>query len=111
MRGDRLGIEMMARRDDWQWGISLFARQVTVGMGQTVAQPLVFSKHEPEGSQVEPFMRLDIEAAQKLMDELWQCGLRPSEGTGSAGSLKATENHLDDMRKIVFNTLEIGSDD
>lgn len=46
-------------------------------------------------------------AAQMLMDELWNCGIRPSEGTGSAGSLKATENHLDDMRKIAFKKLNI----
>ena len=37
-----------------------------------------------------------------LMDDLWQCGLRPSEGTGSAGALAATQKHLDDMRKLVF---------
>lgn len=27
---------------------------------------------------------------------------------GSAGSLKATENHLKDLRKILFNKLKIG---
>jgi hypothetical protein len=44
--------------------------------------------------------------AQQLMDELWQCGLRPSEGTGSAGSLAATERHLNDMRRLVFEKTE-----
>jgi len=39
------------------------------------------------------------------MDSLWDCGLRPSEGTGSAGALSATQKHLDDMRKIVFKKL------
>jgi hypothetical protein len=38
---------------------------------------------------------------QKLMDDLWDCGLRPSEGTGSAGALAAVEKHLGDMRKIA----------
>jgi hypothetical protein len=47
------------------------------------------------------------EAAQQLMDDIWECGLRPSEGTGSAGSLAATQRHLDDMRKIVFHKLNI----
>jgi hypothetical protein len=30
------------------------------------------------------------------------CGLRPSEGTGSAGALAATERHLKDMQRLVF---------
>jgi hypothetical protein len=47
-----------------------------------------------------------LDIAQELMDGLWQCGLRPSEGTGSAGALKATENHLKDMQTIVFKLLD-----
>jgi hypothetical protein len=50
----------------------------------------------------QPLVTLHDEEAQALMDELWQCGLRPSEGSGSAGSLAATERHLEDMRKLVF---------
>jgi hypothetical protein len=42
-------------------------------------------------------------AAQLLMDRLWECGLRPTEGSGSAGSLSATQKHLEDMRTLVFN--------
>jgi hypothetical protein len=40
--------------------------------------------------------------AQDLMDKLWMAGLRPTEGKGSAGALAATERHLKDMRKLVF---------
>lgn len=36
--------------------------------------------------------------AQQLMDELWHVGLRPSEGTGSAGAMAATQAHLKDMQ-------------
>lgn len=53
----------------------------------------------------EPTFRLRIEQAQRLMDELWNCGLRPSEGTGSAGALAATQKHLNDMRQIAFSAL------
>ena len=45
--------------------------------------------------------------SQTLMDDLWKCGVRPTEGKGSAGSLKATESHLKDMRKIAFKKLGI----
>ncbi len=51
---------------------------------------------------------ISTDAAQQLMDDLWQCGLRPSEGTGSAGAMAAVEKHLADMRTIAFNRLKIG---
>lgn len=47
------------------------------------------------------------EAAQKLMDDLWNCGLRPSEGTGSAGQLAAVQAHLKDFKTILFKKLGI----
>ena len=53
-----------------------------------------------------PVMVLRNEQAQALMDRLWECGLRPSEGTGSAGALAATQKHLEDMRKIAFKYVE-----
>lgn len=59
-----------------------------------------------EGSFVNPAIRIDKTEAQILMDELWSCGVRPTEGSGSAGSLKATENHLQDMRTIAFSLLK-----
>jgi hypothetical protein len=63
--------------------------------------------HVDEGAVVDPFMVMSLETAQLLMDELWNCGLRPSEGTGSAGSLAATERHLKDMKTIAFHALKI----
>lgn len=53
-----------------------------------------------------PVMTLATESAQTLMDDLWRCGLRPSEGAGSAGALSATQKHLDDMRKIALTMIE-----
>jgi len=69
------------------------------------AGPVVM-KVQSENEVVEPFITLEYEQAQQLMDELWRCGLRPAEGTGSAGSLAATEKHLQDMRKITFGLLK-----
>jgi len=51
------------------------------------------------------------EDAQSMMDNLWELGFRPTEGKGSAGSLAATERHLEDMRTLVFNLLKKGEDD
>jgi hypothetical protein len=55
----------------------------------------------------EPALVLDKTKAQGLMDDLWECGLRPSEGTGSAGSLAATQRHLADMKTVAWHALKI----
>jgi hypothetical protein len=70
------------------------------------AKPPEFVKLEM-GAFADPMLKLEQEDAQLLMDELWQAGLRPSEGTGSAGALAATERHLKDMQTIVMHTLKI----
>jgi hypothetical protein len=53
---------------------------------------------------VQPMLHLDIHQAQQFMDELWSCGLRPTEGTGSAGAMAATQAHLKDLQRLVFKT-------
>lgn len=58
---------------------------------------------EPDNFVTAPSFSLHPEQAQALMDQLWTCGLRPSEGSGSAGSLAATERHLEDMRKLAMH--------
>lgn len=54
------------------------------------------------GVRIDPTLRLDLKDAQTLMDDLWQCGIRPTEGVDNPGELKATKYHLEDMRKIAF---------
>jgi hypothetical protein len=81
------------------------------GLPAVPASPLtmrVLTREESNSGEFRPpFMRLTAEAAQRLVDELWLCGVRPSEGSGSAGSLAATERHLNDMRAIVANSLGV----
>lgn len=93
-------FELYAERAHLGAGIAINFLQ-RVGGKRAAAKPLVMEKIE-EGQFVEPCVVLDITSAQRLMDELWNCGLRPSEGTGSAGALAATERHLADMRRLVF---------
>lgn len=59
-----------------------------------------------EDAYTSPTFALRREQAQQLMDELWNCGLRPTEGSGSAGSLAATERHLKDMQAVAFGLLK-----
>ena len=80
-----------------------------VGENCLDAKNIVFRKIEP-GEIIEPIALLPYPAGQILMDDLWAAGIRPTEGTGSAGSLLATEKHLSDMRIIAFNQLGIKAD-
>ena len=92
---------------------ALFSNKIELSMvvvqsdGSLLAAKHVEMSHVDEGTVVDPFMVMPLETAQLLMDELWACGLRPSEGTGSAGSLAATERHLKDMKTIAFHALKI----
>jgi len=74
---------------------------VHMKIGKDVAQPVLFTRVE-ESVMTEPCFSLTKNEMQSLMDEIWRAGFRPSEGSGSAGSLKATQKHLEDMRTLVF---------
>lgn len=69
--------------------------------GRTIVKEMVCVPQD-EGVAALPSLTLTHEMAQALMDDLWNCGLRPTEGTGSAGAMRATERHLEDLRKLVF---------
>jgi len=49
-----------------------------------------------------PLCSLERKEAQDLMDQLWVCGVRPTEGQELSGQLKAIQYHLEDLRKLVF---------
>ena len=54
-----------------------------------------------------PTMFLSNGAAQQIVDELWLAGIRPSEGTGSAGALKAREDHLKDLEVVADKLFDL----
>jgi hypothetical protein len=93
---------------DFSWGeLGLYLRDVTDINGvRRVAWPinkLEFKVEEPAemGVSHSPVAYLGATAAQVLMDDLWNCGVRPAEGTGSAGSMAAQGRHLEDLRTLV----------
>lgn len=101
-KGDILPIEIMCRKEHWDQGVSLYMRQVIIGGETLAAQPVMFSPQAP-GVMPQPMLELSIHQAQQFMDQLWDCGLRPSEGSGSAGAFEAQRRHLEDMRTLVFD--------
>lgn len=77
-----------------------------VSDGRAIGLPVTFQE-TVSPAYIEPTFKLTPSMAQELMDGLWSCGLRPSEGSGSAGALRATEKHLEDMRAIAFDQLNL----
>jgi hypothetical protein len=97
-------IEVIAVAAPFQSGIDILLED-TSGSRKAVGVAVQFREID-EDERLEPTLRLTLAMGQKLMDDLWRCGLRPSEGTGSAGALRAVERHLEDMRKIAFDMME-----
>jgi hypothetical protein len=78
------------------------------GVYRVLKSELMMEEHKPFEVLPKAQIRLSTMKAQKLMDDLWDCGIRPSEGSGSAGAMAATERHLEDMRSLVFKTTKKG---
>lgn len=94
-------LEVRAASSPWYSSI-----EFVIYNGTTAGKAIEFEECKYR-EQVKPTFSVPREAAQVLMDDLWNSGLRPTEGTGSAGSLRATEKHVDDLRKIAFKVLDI----
>ena len=91
-------LELLCKPDGWSPDIAFLIRQ-----GNARVSKMEMMQHDPNMIEsTEPTFRLDRREAQQLMDNLWSCGLRPSEGAGSAGAMAATQKHLEDMRTLVF---------
>lgn len=86
--------------------IDLFVAQELPGGGTAVGKPITMETIN-QGMMAMPTLTIPHGVGQALMDDLWLCGIRPTDGTGSAGSLLATEKHLNDMRAIVGKKLQV----
>lgn len=100
-------LRFLARREYWGGRIELAIGDTRADQGGAIysAHPITFSETGPH-VEARPCLSLTPDEAQALVDELWLLGVRPSEGTGSAGSLAATERHLVDMRRVAFGALK-----
>lgn len=107
----KVGIYIRAHKAHWNDDIDIaiikYMKSGKIGIGE-----LTLTEQE-EGGIIQPILTLSHidqqlnNTAQILMDDLWDCGIRPTEGHGSVGQLKATEEHLADMKKITFHQLKI----
>jgi hypothetical protein len=68
-----------------------------------IPKPLEYEEL-PAGGPAPEFMNLNDTEAQSLMDSLYDCGYRPTRPVESAGQVEALQNHLGDMRRLVFSS-------
>lgn len=87
-----------AQSSPWKSGIELaiFSEDKKTRVKEIIVETI------DERMPCEPSFQMANDTAQILMDDLWNAGVRPTEGSGSAGALRAVERHLEDMRRLVF---------
>ena len=105
-------IRVLARfRDDFNQRIVLACRKFEIPNGKAYRLvPKWEEIKEGEGiyydSSIEEVV-LRPEEAQALMDSLWHCGFRPTEGKGSAGAMAATEDHVKTLKEYLNRTMAL----
>lgn len=106
--------KIIAARNVWDERIHLYWKRAIYNSNFLDAvhraEPMRFFAvtKENEGIDSPPLISLEPDVAQQLMDRLWDQGVRPSEGQGSAGHLAAVQSHLSDMRKLTAHVLKMG---
>jgi len=101
-------VRAIAHQDPWSEKVGFLLVKHETGKPRLVAKSLEFVELQT-GAPADPTFNLDWQEAQELMDMLWSCGLRPTQGKSSVGQLEAVERHPADMRTIAFDKLEIKS--
>lgn len=83
--------------------ISLFMAQRFEDGRIALPQPMMLTIIDPTQAIPEenPLVSFDPTEAQRLMDDLWNLGIRPTEGHGSTGQLAATEKHLNHLERLL----------
>lgn len=102
-----MSLRIAIKRPAWDWNYHVHIAQPTSD-GLAIMQPCTFKVIPRDELHMEskPAFHFEKEGAQLFMDELWNAGFRPSEGTGSAGAMAAVQAHLKDMQRLVFTEKE-----
>lgn len=67
-----------------------------------IVTDLIVTQQEDKIIPFEGIIPFPKEAGQDLMDQLWQCGIRPSHQQITSETMQAMKDHLTDMQKLVF---------
>jgi hypothetical protein len=94
-------LRIYVARHNWGQEVE-FLVESRRGVVRSIASPMEFTELLDGHLVPAPTGRMAPEAAQALMDQLWDIGFRPTRAEGSAGTLEAVKYHLEDMRKIAL---------
>ncbi len=102
-------LKIRANAAPWRRAIELYIvrrRRDELGRKLVVTGFTMEALPDNQAISDDQVLTMSNDDAQLLMDDLWHAGLRPTEGSGSAGSLLATEKHLKDWREIGKKLLD-----
>lgn len=113
MEGDRDQVvkdqEILVQRQPFGFGYEfLFRASHIVNNAPLVGRIVYEHLSDPPGARPSTVMEMRPDVTQRLIDELWRSGLRPSDEIGYPGELAATNRHLKDMRgyfEKLFNRM------
>ena len=114
-------LMLLAHLDVFGDGIKIYGAIIDQALPYTkrlrsVAQPATFRDLTDEerenaqsgiGNQMKPMLELSHEQAQRLMDQLYEAGVRPTHERSQMGALPKMQEHLADLRKIAFHALKM----
>jgi len=96
--------EIFIHLQPWNRNIAVLVKR-TILLGAGGLQHLTASgfKDVPPGREPdEPTIAIDSAAAQQLANALWFAGFRPEVSSSVNGELAAKDNHIHDLRALVF---------
>lgn len=102
-------IKVHAFRQQDRFGVALYIiADIPVENGPSQQYYLTTTgfKHRSPGAIMPPLVEMEENAAQALMDRLWDTGIRPTETRTHTLGIEAMKNHLNDLRKITFFLLK-----
>lgn len=80
-------------------------------MGDAILQPVYPTMMTPDPPdmcvQSLPAVALPYHVAQAVMQAMWDAGLRPANLEPKEGEILAMHNHLEDMRQLVAQFLDV----
>ena len=94
-----------AKASPWMGGVEIAAFG-KLASGDTKVATVQWETISDTGL-MKPTLSIRMDQAQVLMDDLWNAGVRPTDGAGSAGAMRAAERHIADVRAVAFKSLGI----
>lgn len=103
-------VSVRATRDDWDYHsirLAVFAElwepDTLPETYRKLRRVVLHGGEFLEPSEQKPCLvygdHIHFDNAQALMDDLWRCGIRPTEGAGSAGAMSAVQEHLKQLKE------------